>query len=191
MAVLFYDTETTGMANWNADYKDASQPKLVQLAAILRDDDGVERGSINLIVQPNGWDIPDAAARVHRITTKTADLCGGGLDNAVHIFSDFVDIADEIVAHNAPFDQLIMQHAAHMVALEGDLFAKKKITCTMRPATGILRIPQRGGKGLKWPKLEECYQYFFNEKLEGAHDALVDVRACARVYDELKKMEVI
>jgi DNA polymerase-3 subunit epsilon len=37
----------------------------------------------------------------------------------------------------------------------------------------------------KPPKLSECIQFFFNEELVGAHDALVDVRACVRVFRHL------
>jgi len=40
----------------------------------------------------------------------------------------------------------------------------------------------------KPPKLEECIRHFFNEELDGAHDAMVDVRACRRVYFHLQTM---
>ena len=41
----------------------------------------------------------------------------------------------------------------------------------------------------KSPKLEECIEHFFGEKLSGAHDAMVDVGACKRVYFNLKALE--
>jgi DNA polymerase-3 subunit epsilon len=43
----------------------------------------------------------------------------------------------------------------------------------------------------KQAKLSECITHFFNEDLTGAHDALVDVRACARVFFHLKNMELV
>jgi DNA polymerase-3 subunit epsilon len=43
-----------------------------------------------------------------------------------------------------------------------------------------------GRKGPKSPKLSEAYRHFLGEDLIGAHDALVDVRACRRIYDHLK-----
>ena len=43
--------------------------------------------------------------------------------------------------------------------------------------------------GPKMPKLEEAIWHFFQEKLEGAHDALVDAKACGRLYFHLVKME--
>jgi DNA polymerase-3 subunit epsilon len=47
----------------------------------------------------------------------------------------------------------------------------------------------RGMMQPKPPKLEECIQHFFSEELPGAHDALIDARACARVYFHLKTTE--
>ena len=37
----------------------------------------------------------------------------------------------------------------------------------------------------KPPKLEECIRHFFNEELGGAHDAMIDLDACRRVYIHL------
>lgn len=41
----------------------------------------------------------------------------------------------------------------------------------------------------KAPKLAECVKHFFGEDLAGAHDALVDVRACARVFFRLRDLQ--
>ena len=69
-----------------------------------------------------------------------------------------------------------------------DPFEGKTIICTMLASMNIVKaIPKRNGQW-KWPKLEECMNHFFNETIEGAHDALVDVRATARVYYHLHKI---
>ena len=47
-----------------------------------------------------------------------------------------------------------------------------------------------GFNGPKPPKLEECMKHFFGEEFPGAHDAMVDTRACARVYWRLQQKEV-
>jgi len=41
----------------------------------------------------------------------------------------------------------------------------------------------------KPPKLEECIRHFFGEELDGAHDAMVDVVACRRVFFHLRTLE--
>jgi len=52
------------------------------------------------------------------------------------------------------------------------------------------RIPGKF-KDFKWPKLIESYQFLFNESFDGAHDALADVRACARVHRHLIENNLI
>lgn len=62
--------------------------------------------------------------------------------------------------------------------------------CTMLVSRPICEIPYPSGRGgYKWPKLEEAYRHFFDEELVGAHDAMVDVRACKRIYFELRRLE--
>jgi DNA polymerase III epsilon subunit-like protein len=48
-----------------------------------------------------------------------------------------------------------------------------------------------GNYGFKWPKLQELHHILFKKQFEGSHDALVDVRACAKCYFELRKREVM
>jgi DNA polymerase-3 subunit epsilon len=68
--------------------------------------------------------------------------------------------------------------------------------CTQALSSPLLNLPPSermraaGFSKPKPPKLSESYQFFFNEELVGAHDALVDARACARVYLELVKREI-
>lgn len=56
---LFFDAETTGKAAMREPYNSPRQPHIVQLAALLTDDDGIERGAMNVIVRPDGYGIPD------------------------------------------------------------------------------------------------------------------------------------
>ena len=43
--------------------------------------------------------------------------------------------------------------------------------------------------GFKWPKLTEAFRHFIGKDMEGAHDALADVRGCAAVFFAFEKME--
>jgi DNA polymerase-3 subunit epsilon len=53
----------------------------------------------------------------------------------------------------------------------------------MQATTNICKLPSANGRaGYKWPKLTDAYMHFFGEELDGAHDALVDVRGCQRVH---------
>ena len=58
----------------------------------------------------------------------------------------------------------------------------------MKSAVDYCKLP--GNYGFKWPKLEELYNICFQEKLENAHDAMVDVRATFRCFDKLEKENI-
>jgi DNA polymerase III epsilon subunit-like protein len=65
---------------------------------------------------------------------------------------------------------------------------KAQTYCTMKETTNICKLPGNYGK-FKWPKLTEAHQHFFGIPVEGAHDAMTDVRACKRIFFEIKKHE--
>lgn len=63
-----------------------------------------------------------------------------------------------------------------------DTCSKAKYIVNLRPTEKMIA---RGIMQPKPPKLAECIQHFFGEALPGAHDALVDARACGRIYFHL------
>lgn len=181
MRYLYFDTETTGKFVFGRPPTAEGQPHLAQLAAIL-EEDGREVGIVNLYVQPS-IRMPDDTAAFHGITNEVLARYAVSPSNAAYIFRDLAASADVIVAHNIQFDRSIMIKALHDLDIPEIPWKDIKQHCTMLTATPICNI--RTAKGPKWPKLEECVKIFFDETLEGAHDALVDVRACARVHKHL------
>ena len=189
MRVLAYDTETTGLVNTKALPSDPSQPHLVQFAGILYDTElKREIATVMVIVKPDGWVIPKGAADVHGITTEIATECGVPLALALASFSNLVRISNDHVAHNEEFDQRVLQAQFHRLKRP---FPAVNARCTKNLATPIVNLPPSdrmraaGFNKPKPPTLTECVDFFFGEKLEGAHDALVDTRACLRVYLEI------
>ena len=71
MALLFfYDTETTGIPNFKEPSEHPDQPHIVQIAAALVDDETRKTvSSINLIIKPDGWAIPEELTEIHGIST--------------------------------------------------------------------------------------------------------------------------
>lgn len=191
--ILFFDTETTGMVDWHMPPGHETQPHLVQLAALLMEEDGTERAVVSVIVKP-GVSIPAGASAVHGITDEIAERCGIAPIGAIGMFYGLLGKSDLLVAHNIGFDLVVMQAVAiraerHSLADSLDVI---KTSCTMKSATPICKIPHanpRRPDDYKWPKLEECIRQFFDEELVGAHDALIDVRACARVFFHLRDQE--
>ena len=71
---LIFDTETTGIPhNKTAPITDLDNwPRVVQLAWQLHDAKGKLISRQNLIIQPDGFDIPFKAEQIHGISTRRA-----------------------------------------------------------------------------------------------------------------------
>ena len=98
---LFYDTETTGLPDFKAPSEADHQPHIVQLAALLVDLDTRQTiQSMDVIVRPDGWTIPDEVAAVHGISTEHAAEVGIPERTAVQMFMELWS-GRKRVAHNA------------------------------------------------------------------------------------------
>jgi DNA polymerase III subunit epsilon len=188
---LFVDTETNGIPadphalalaveNW---------PRLVQLAWSLTDEIGNELRTQAYIIQPKGFDVPTRARR-RGITMETALRLGVEVRIVLKAFAHDLSNAEAFVAHNARYDERVIQAEFYRSGRRMSPFAGKNIFCTMRASTGLCKIPG-GPRGYKWPKLEELHHFLFGAQIESAHDAAADVRACARCFFELKRRGII
>jgi len=187
---LFFDTETTGVPrNYKAPASDLQNwPRLVQVAWLLADEQGNDVASAEYIVKPDGFTIPQEAARIHGITTEMAMRDGVDIEAVLTTLMSSIDKSSVLIAHNMQFDEKILG-AELLRAGHSNLVESKSRKCTMQSATNYCRLP--GRYGYKWPTLSELHTKLFGEDFEGAHRALVDVRACARCYFELKRLKVM
>lgn len=197
--LIFCDTETAGFPNDSLPDDHPAQPPLVQLGLLLIDEDnGAEWATYEAIVRPNGYEIPISASKVHGVTTKVANLVGIPLSCVVPTYVHLRSRARMVVAHNAKFDLAIMRQAIARNGKPVTLQGPNDAFCTMEASTDICAMPptesmkkwNRGGK-FKPPRLMEVYKFFFGEEFDGAHSALADVRACARVFFELRRREEV
>lgn len=176
--VLFYDTETTGLPDWKAPSDAEHQPHLVQIAAILADADTREEiSSIDLIIRPDGWTIPDDVSEIHGITNKKAQLMGVPESLALEIFMKMWGSVDRSrVAHNKTFDQRLIRIALKRYGFpQMDAWADKDSHhCTMRMYQKRFSCQR--------PKLIDAYKDATGNELTDAHSALADTRACMDVY---------
>ena len=195
--IFAYDTETTGLPDFKARSADPIQPHIVQLAVLLFDDDGKEIESDCVIVKPDDWVIPEDMTAIHGISHERAMDEGIPEDEAVDLFLVRQARASIRVAHNESFDRRIMRIAMTRAGYERDMIQAvegRKIYCTCNAATPIVNLPPTDkmiARGMTQPKsasLIECMKHFFDEELPGAHDALIDARACARIYFHLQSL---
>lgn len=190
MTRLIFDTETTGLVAWHLPASDPAQPRLVQLAAILVDEQWRELSIVSVLVKPENFLIPTEASRVHGITTERASKLGIPLKTALSLFVNLAKAADEVWAFNAQYDRTVVQGELHRIGQPVPQVGKE-VHCAMLACKNILALPQppndrriypgREEGDYKWPKLIEAHRFFFQSDFDKAHDALADVRATARV----------
>ncbi|MDD3301850.1 MAG: 3'-5' exonuclease [Patescibacteria group bacterium] len=185
MYYLVFDTETTGLPkNYQAPLDDFDNwPRLVQLAWQFYDGDGNLWEEENLIIKPEGFVIPEEVAKIHRISQERALTEGLPLNEVLQKFSEAIKRADFLVGHNIDFDNNIVGSEFLRNSIPNQLAEAKKI-CTMKLGVDICRLP--GRMGFKWPNLNELHLCLFQENFSDAHDAMIDVRACARCFFEMK-----
>lgn len=179
---LVFDTETTGLpASFSAPVTDsANWPRLVELAWGVYAEDGQERSTGQLLVQPEGFSIPAEAVDIHGITTEQARILGVGLDEALEQLVAAAEECRYVVAHNLEYDLAIVGAELHRLG-QPAFGVGKQLLCTMRMGTGV----GAGKHGSKPPKLHELHEALFGEEMTEAHRAAADVAACARCLFEL------
>lgn len=191
--ILFFDTETTGKANFRLPPEAPTQPRIVQLAALMLNSDWTEAASINLIIKPEGFTIPDEAAAIHGITQGIALESGVCIDTALWTFVELALCVEQLVAHNFDFDRHLVtgEISRRKESPKAEAVKTKLDTlgfCTMRAMTPVCKIPGNYSD-FKWPKLQEAHKHCYGTGFDDAHDAMADVRACAQVYRWLKERE--
>lgn len=195
--ICFFDTETSGLPNKKSPRIEL-QPHIMQLAISLYDKDRRPVYEVStLVALPEGAMCSPEALDTHGITPELSRKYGVLPKTAIALLRHACMRADLVVAHNLQFDEKLVGFACERNNESFSPLDSKEKFCTLEATTNILRIPPtesmiKWGHGDKFksPKLEEAYRFFFGEEISGAHDALVDTRACARVYYHLLDMNV-
>ncbi len=187
---LFFDTETTGLPR---DYKAPvhnveNWPRMVQIAWLLYDEDGQQLDSKDFIIKPEGYTIPKNAADIHHISTVRAMKEGNDLSSVLLQFSEQIEKATAMVAHNISFDEKIVGAEFIRKDIPHKLFQKKRI-CTMKESTDYCGLP--GKYGYKWPNLSELHMKLFGADFTEAHNASVDIEITAKCFWKMKELEII
>lgn len=183
--IIFYDLETTGLPRAGDD--PLLQPGIVQIGACIvdptawqHDDDGIKdefNEKINPELMPDRFE--PGAVRVH------------GLDwNACQPFPSFFTVGADFAKFSVgaeirsgynvvDFDDKILMWQLRRYGMEFNYPWSPRVVDVAKLAKESGRY--MGKRGPKFPKLIELYQDVTGERLEGAHDALADIRATVRV----------
>ena len=189
---LIFDTETTGLPKkWAAPISDTDNwPRCIQIAWQLHDEMGNLLEHQDYLIQPEGFNIPYDAERIHGISTELAQQQGVSLKEMLDKFNTALSKAKFIVGQNLGFDVNIMGCEFYRMGIQSAMSSMPILdTCTEVTAS-LLKLPGgRGGK-FKLPTLTELHQYLFNQPFAEAHNATADVEATTRCFLELIRTEV-
>jgi len=187
---LFYDTETAGLPDFKAPSDAPQQPHIVQLGARLVDLATRQIiSTLDVVIRPDGWTIPEEVSAIHGITTERAEFVGVSESLALGMLLDLWGCASVRIGHNESFDARIVRIAQHRFDEASiDAWKGAPSECTQILATPILKLPptekmlRAGFNKHKSANLSEAYEFFTGKKLENAHSALADVDACMTVF---------
>ena len=189
---LIFDTETTGLPKrWDAPISDTDNwPRCIQIAWQLHDAMGNCIEHQDYLVQPEGFNIPYDAEKVHGISTELAQQDGITLKEVLEKFNIALSKTKFVVGQNVGFDVNIMGAEFYRLGVENDLQNLPVLdTCTETTAE-LCKIPGgRGGK-FKLPTLTELHEHLFGTAFGEAHNATADVEATTRCFLELIRKQI-
>ena len=187
---LIFDTETTGLPKrWDAPITDTDNwPRCIQIAWQLHDAMGNCIEHQDYLIQPEGFNIPYDAEKIHGISTELAQEQGVPLVEVLEKFNATLSKTKFVVGQNVGFDLNIMGAEFVRADIANPLQELPVLdTCTEHTAE-LCKIPGgRGGK-FKLPTLTELHQFLFNVPFAEAHNATADVEATTRCFFELLRL---
>ncbi|MFK7781164.1 DNA polymerase III subunit alpha [Psychroserpens sp.] len=187
---LIFDTETTGLPKrWDAPITDVDNwPRCIQIAWQLHDEMGNCIDHQDYLVQPDGFNIPYDAEKIHGISTELAQEQGVPLQEVLEKFKDALSKTKFVVGQNVKFDLNIMGAEFVREGLVNQLQELPVLdTCTEHTAQ-LCKIPGGRGGRFKLPTLTELHQFLFNKPFAEAHNATADVEATTRCFFELLRL---
>lgn len=189
---LIFDTETTGLPKrYNAPVSDSDNwPRCIQIAWQLHDAMGNLIEHQDFLVQPEGFNIPFDAEKIHGISTELATAEGISLKEVIEKFKTALSKTKFLVGQNVGFDLNIMGAEFFRLGIENPLPNLPVLdTCTETTAQLCQISGGRGGK-FKLPTLTELHEFLFNEPFFEAHNATADVEATTRCFLELVRRQI-
>lgn len=187
---LIFDIEVSGFWQPNYDTNYNKQGRLMQLAAILLDENFIEKSIFSSLIKiPKTSIIHEKAFEVHHISMEDCQKYGMVVELALCNFEAMIRQSQHQVAHNIKFDSEFLSNE-DAAAFGSARFTFTNPICTMEAMTPICKLPYPSGKsGHKWPKLEEAYNHLFpaitSDQVPHFHNALNDVRATAKIFKYL------
>lgn len=173
---LVFDTETSGLPDFKAPAEAEHQPRLASIHMIMCDAGFNIVWEAGFFIKREGWSMSPEATAKNGISDALLDAKGIPVIDVLNLYSSCVLFGLVVVAHHAQHDCKIMRGELRRAGMD-DLFEKTRNICTMRAMAEQCRLPKKGGRGYKWPKLAEAYAHATGLSLTEPHKAINDARA--------------
>lgn len=172
LKLAVFDTETTGLPlHRRSPLK--KQPRVIEFAAAIYDSSTHKLIDEYVTLINPGITITDEITKITGITPEQLSAYGVPVYSEVEKkIADFLGQADVTIAHNHPFDQLMIELEMMRLGKPGEFPWPAGKVCTVeyfKPLWG------------RRPKLTEVYERIMGEPLNQTHRALDDVNALAQV----------
>lgn len=173
MKRIVFDTETTGLLKPRAAPLEV-QPYITELFAVKIDEDFNILNEFQTFIK-----IPvPVSKKITQITGITDEMLSGAPTFAAIAkrIAEFFADADEMIAHNLPFDKSMIQY--QFTRAKMNIIFPRKQTCTIQKSMCL------EGRRLS---LSNLHQKMTGKPLLNAHRAKNDVYGLVRIYFEMLK----
>lgn len=180
MITLVFDTETTGIPI-HPNARMENQPRNIEWGGALVNSKGEILEEFGTLINPEV--IPTNVDKRSNLIDKAKIFKISGIDTDIlkdyPTFKDvapqirpFFEKADQLIAHNLPFDKAMMELDLKRCGLEEDWPWPKIQTCT---------VQEHKEEWGRFPKLLELFEHYTGTPLAQTHRALDDVKALVEV----------
>lgn len=173
-----FDTETTGV--------DTSRDRIVSATIALLGEHGEVLERYDWLIDP-GVVIPDAAVRVHGISTEIARASGieasVGVRQIATRIAEMFDRGFPLVAYNAPYDLSLLR--AELARYELEEVAGGSAPLVFTPVIDPLILDKQLDRYRKGKRTLEVVAAHYGVELGNAHDAGDDAIAAGRVLQRI------
>lgn len=162
-------------------------PRLAHLSWIILDENLKPLKDYDCIVKPEGYTFDEEKIKYCHIDQEDIDKKGEKLEDILEKFKESIEETDFVWAHNLNLNENIVGAEFIRAGIRHNLHNAASY-CLMQESTFYCKLPGKGGRGYKWPSLNELHAILFKKGYSPSNNARADVIASSRCFIMLMKL---